>query len=103
VYKEGTIVLRGVWLYARSVETEVVIQKMPVIYGVNDDELPPELSDDQYIENYYIWYGTPGKRGEFRTGGGCELTLEEAKRNVEIAVGQPVRWKEVTNPQEMIT
>ncbi len=80
MWEEGTIVLTGSWLYDGSIKTEVVIQKMPVIYGVRDDEVPSELGNDQYIENYYIWYGTPGTPGVFRAGADANSLLKTPKR-----------------------
>jgi hypothetical protein len=93
MYEIGQVVLTGTWLYDGTVEQHVAIQKMPIIYGSHDHEDPPEVRDDREVENYFVWFDLAGGPGDFRAGGGWELTLDEAKARAERLVGQKIRWE----------
>lgn len=90
--EEGVIVKRGIWLYDGQVETDIIIKKCSVLYGSGDYQVPPEIQNDQNIENYTILYGTPGKKWIICAGGGQYLTLPEAIERVEQIVGKTVKW-----------
>lgn len=94
MWEEGEVVAVGTWLYDGSVKAEVTIQKMPILFGSGDYQDPPEIREDREVESYYIWFAPAGEPGEFRAGGGAELTLEKAKRRAEELVGQEISWRE---------
>jgi len=63
-------------------------------YGTGDYEDPAEAREDQQGEFYYLQFGSPVKRGEYPSQGGCYLSIEEAEREAEGATHGTVRWND---------
>jgi hypothetical protein len=81
------IVKEGTYLYDGTVECDIRITYSPVRYGTGDHEDPPELSEEQECDTYYLHFGSTTERGCFSAFGGGFPSLAEAIAAAERAPG----------------
>jgi hypothetical protein len=90
-FEPSTVTLRGTWLYDGSVDAEVVVCVSPIGFGSGDHEDDPETANDRPATWFYVWWGTPGQPGEFKSGVGPFASMDAAAKYAE-ATAQSVRW-----------
>ena len=90
----GSVVKRGTFLYAGTVECDIRIVFSLVRFGSGDDEDPVEVREDIAVPEFYVEYGSTTERNIFNAGGGGYPTLAAAQAAAEGALGgsTSVRW-----------
>ncbi len=89
-------VLRGMWLYAGVVSRQIVVLREELLPGSADYEDPPEITDDQLITCYAVWFETAP--GVFSAGAGSFEALSEAVAEVERLTSGAVSWLPCQHP-----
>jgi hypothetical protein len=80
----------GEWLYDGRISLAVRLFKSDTRWGSGDYEDPPEVSDDQAIECYYLQLQVAGDE---RFGSWCGfLTLDDVERFGHEQLGNSLRW-----------
>ena len=90
------VVKEGTYLYDGTVKCDIRIVYSPILFGAGDYADPPELSDDQDVDTYYVWFGSTTERGKFNAGGAGYASLEEAIQGACSipGIGSTIRWKD---------
>jgi hypothetical protein len=90
-----TVVKRGTFLYAGSVECDLRIVHSPVRFGTGDYEDPSDVRDDVQVDTFYVEYGSTTHRGAFNAGGGGYPSIAEAVAAAEGSLGGAgtVQWE----------
>ena len=90
--EDWEIVKHGTWLYAGQVICGLRILKHGWHYGSGDYEDEKSIRDDREGEFYYVEYGSPTNPTEYKAGGGCFTSLEEAMKSARSATHNTVSW-----------
>ncbi len=78
------IMKRGILLYDKTIEYNVIIIESNILYGTGDCEDPPEIAEDKECLCYYVWHDSPSRRNEFYSGYFTAfMSVEEAMQTIE--------------------
>jgi hypothetical protein len=90
--EDWEMVRHGTWLYAGEAICSLRILKHGWYYGSGDSEDEESIREDREGEFYYVEYGSPTNPTEYKVGGGCFNSLEEAMKSVQEATRNTVSW-----------
>ena len=90
--EESIILKKGIWRYDNIKECDVWVYKSNVIYGSGDYEDEPDIRDNKWVECYNYCVGSTAGKSESCPHGGCYMTLQETINQVEILLGNKLRW-----------
>lgn len=85
-----TIAKQGICLYAGCKDYGVIIEESGVRYGTGDYEDTPEIAGDINEVCFYVWFESLVNKGAYNVGGGCFLSLDDAKKHIESLAF--IRW-----------